>query len=87
MRAKNELSINLTLLHESKPGKYHALNKGLEHVKTPYVITLDADTLIHPSAILYLVSRIKSSPSNVCAVAGSMLVRNSRETVWTKIQE
>lgn len=87
LRAKKELNANITILHESKPGKFHALNTGLEHVKTPYVITLDADTLIHPSAIRYLVSRIKSSPDDVCAVAGSMLVRNSRESIWTKIQE
>ncbi|PGL69510.1 glycosyltransferase [Bacillus sp. AFS055030] len=87
MRAKKEFKSNITLLHQPKPGKFHALNLGLEYVETPYVITLDADTLIHPSAIRYLVSRIKSSPSDVSAVAGSMLVRNSRETFWTKIQE
>lgn len=87
MRAKKELNLNLTLLHEAKPGKFHALNKGLQYVTTPYVITLDADTLLHPSAIRYLVSRIESSPANVGAVAGSMLVRNSRETIWTRIQE
>ncbi|MBP0726538.1 glycosyltransferase family 2 protein [Bacillus sp. RG28] len=87
IRAKKELALNLTLLNESNPGKFNALNKGLKHVRTPYVITLDADTLLHPSAIRYLVSRMKSSPSNVCAVAGSMLVRNSRENIWTKLQE
>lgn len=87
IRAKRELSMHITILHESKRGKFHALNKGLNHVATPYLITLDADTLLHPSAIRYLVSRIKSSPANVCAVAGSMLVRNSRETIWTRIQE
>lgn len=87
LRAKEELRIKLTLLHEPTPGKFHALNHGLEHVTTPYVITLDADTLLHPSAIRYLVSRMLSSPSNVCAVAGSMLVRNSRESIWTQIQE
>lgn len=86
-RAKKELDLELTILHESSPGKFHALNKGLQHVTTPYVITLDADTLLHPSAIRYLMSRMKSSPDNVCAVAGSMLVRNSRETIWTRIQE
>ena len=85
--AKRELGINVTLLHESRQGKFHALNKGLHHVRTRYVITLDADTLLHPSAIRYLVARIKSSPANVCAVAGSTLVRNSRETIWTRIQE
>lgn len=87
MRAKKELDLNITILHESKPGKFYALNKGLQYVTTPYVITLDADTLLHPSAIRYIVARIKSSPDHVCAVAGSVLVRNSRETIWTKIQE
>nr|WP_255294919.1 glycosyltransferase family 2 protein [Bacillus sp. AFS041924] len=87
MRAKEELNSNITLIHESKPGKFHALNKGLKYVKTTYVITLDADTLIHPSAVRYLVARMISSPSDVSAVAGSMLVRNSRETFWTRIQE
>jgi biofilm PGA synthesis N-glycosyltransferase PgaC len=87
MRAKKELGLDITILHESKPGKFHALNQGLNHVTTPYVITLDADTLLHPSAIRYLVARMKSSPSDVCAVAGSILVRNSRESIWTKIQE
>lgn len=87
LRAGEELELNITLLHETKQGKFHALNTGLQHVDTPYVITLDADTLLHPSSVRYLVSRIKSSPDNVCAVAGSMLVRNSRETIWTRIQE
>ncbi|WP_121613554.1 glycosyltransferase [Mesobacillus foraminis] len=86
-RAKKELDLNITILHEAKPGKFHALNKGLQRVMTPYVITLDADTLLHPSAVRLLVSRIKNSPSNVSAVAGSMLVRNSRESIWTRIQE
>lgn len=87
LRAKKELNMDITMLHESNPGKFHALNKGLQYVKTPYVITLDADTLLHPSAIRYLVARIESSPENVCAIAGSMLVRNSRESIWTKVQE
>ncbi|HZG71168.1 MAG TPA: glycosyltransferase [Chondromyces sp.] len=87
MRAKEELDLDITMLYESKPGKFHALNKGLQHVHTSCVITLDADTLLHPSAVRYLVARMKSSPSDVCAVAGSMLVRNSRESIWTRIQE
>ncbi|WP_041100871.1 glycosyltransferase [Bacillus badius] len=87
MRAKRELDLNITIFHESQPGKFHALNNGLQYVVTPYVITLDADTVLHPSAVRYLVSRIKSSPPDVCAVAGSMLVRNSRKTIWTRVQE
>jgi poly-beta-1,6-N-acetyl-D-glucosamine synthase len=87
LRARKELQLDVQLITEKKKGKFHALNKGLKHVASPYVITLDADTLLHPSAIRYMVARLKSSPEDVCAVAGSMLVRNSRQSVWTRIQE
>jgi biofilm PGA synthesis N-glycosyltransferase PgaC len=87
LRAKKELQLDVQLITEKKKGKFHALNKGLKSVTSPYVITLDADTLLHPSAIRYMVARLKSSPEDVCAVAGSMLVRNSRQSVWTRIQE
>ncbi|MFT8318612.1 MAG: glycosyltransferase [Sporolactobacillus sp.] len=86
-RAQRMLNLDIHLLHEKNSGKFHALNTGLMRVKDHYVITLDADTLIHPSAIRFLVARIKNSPASVCAVAGSMLVRNSRESFWTKMQE
>ncbi|MGG5254113.1 glycosyltransferase family 2 protein [Neobacillus sp. SM06] len=87
LKAKEELKIEIELLNESRPGKFHALNHGLKLVRTPLVITIDADTLLHPSSIRYLVARINSSPDNVCAVAGSVLTKNSRENLWTKIQE
>ena len=51
------------------------------------MVSLDADTLLHKSAIRYLVSRIKSAPKEVCAVAGSVLVRNSRKNLLTRLQE
>jgi biofilm PGA synthesis N-glycosyltransferase PgaC len=87
LKAKKELSIEIELLHEEQPGKFHALNHALKVVTTPYIITIDADTLLHPSSIRYLVARMKSSPEEVCAVAGSVLTKNSRENLWTKIQE
>lgn len=86
-RAQKELDMDILLLKESKPGKFNALNYGLKFVNTEYVITLDADTLIHKNAVGYLVSRINASSKDVCAVAGSMLVRNSRENLLAKIQE
>ncbi|AMA72810.1 glycosyl transferase [Aneurinibacillus sp. XH2] len=87
LKAKQELDLDIAIFHEEHPGKFHALNKGLQYVTTPYVITLDADTLLHPSAIRYIVARIKSSSEEICAVAGSILVKNSRDNIWTKIQE
>lgn len=86
-KAKKELSVEIELYHEDQPGKFHALNHALSYVTTPYVITIDADTLLHPSSIRFLVARMKSSPEEVCAVAGSVLTKNSRENVWTRIQE
>ncbi|MGE8206545.1 glycosyltransferase family 2 protein [Heyndrickxia sp. NPDC080065] len=86
-RAIEELQLDGEILYEEKPGKFYALNHGLQHVETKYVITLDADTVIHQSAVRNLIARIESSPNDVAAVAGSVLVRNSRENIWTKIQE
>ncbi len=82
-----KLELSLTCLQEQKPGKHFALNTGLNDVETELVITLDADTLLHKSAIRFLVARLVSSPEDVCAVAGAVLVRNSRESFWTRIQE
>ena len=82
-----ELGLELTVLFEKKPGKNFALNTGLQFVKTKHVITLDADTLLHPQAVRRLLARIQSAPKEVCAVAGAVLVRNSRENWLTRIQE
>jgi len=83
----DELDLHLKVIHEATPGKNHALNAALAHVETELMITLDADTLLHKSAIRYIVARYLSSPSDVCAVAGAVLVRNSRGKFLAKIQE
>lgn len=87
LRAKKELNLEIELLNEETPGKFHALNRALKVVTTPYVITIDADTLLHPSSIRYLTARMESSPEEVAAVAGAVLAKNSRENLWTKMQE
>jgi biofilm PGA synthesis N-glycosyltransferase PgaC len=74
-------------ISEPRPGKSHALNTGLAAVGTELVITLDADTLLHPQAIRQLVARLLSAPPDVQAIAGSVLVRNSRDNLWTAMQE
>lgn len=82
-----ELGVALRVVHEPTPGKSHALNAALEQVDTPYVVTLDADTLLHPQALGRLVSRMESAPPDTVAVAGSVLVRNSRTNLLTRMQE
>ncbi|MFF2450502.1 glycosyltransferase [Neobacillus sp. NPDC058068] len=86
-RVGKELGLDIHVLFEETPGKHHALNKALSVVETKYVITLDADTLLHPQAVRRLVSRMESAPKEVCAVAGAVLVRNSRENWLARLQE
>lgn len=87
LKAAAKLNLDLYVIREEVLGKYNALNTGLKFTTTDLLITLDADTILHKSAIRYLVSRIKSSSSKVCAVAGCILVRNSRDNLLTKMQE
>lgn len=86
-RAADEFGVELQIVHEPRPGKSHALNTALEQVTTPYVITVDADTLLHPEALRRLVSRLESAPIDTVAVAGAVLVRNSRTNLLTRMQE
>ncbi|WP_145020655.1 glycosyltransferase [Paenibacillus sp. Y412MC10] len=85
--AGKEFGIKLAVIHESRPGKNFALNSALAHVETELMLTLDADTLLHKSALRNIVARFLSSPADVCAVAGAVLVRNSRGKFLAKIQE
>ena len=82
-----ELRIALDIAFEPHPGKSHALNRGLAEVTTHLLVTVDADTLLHRSALRLLVARIESAPTDVEAVAGCVLVRNSRDSFWTRLQE
>jgi biofilm PGA synthesis N-glycosyltransferase PgaC len=78
--------LRLEIFEESQPGKNFALNLGLSRVTTELVVTVDADTLLQRSAVRLLVARLESSPAEVAAVAGCVLVRNTRHTFWTRIQ-
>ncbi|MDI1352706.1 MAG: glycosyltransferase family 2 protein, partial [bacterium] len=78
---------NLVVLEEHKQGKSHALNTGLAVAKYDYIISLDSDTLLWENAISELVIRLLSGPPNTAAVAGSVYVRNSRDSFMAKVQE
>ena len=68
-------------------GKASALNHGLDQCKTDIVITIDADSYILKDGVRHLVGRYLSDPVNTKAVAGEILIRNSRENWVTKAQE
>jgi biofilm PGA synthesis N-glycosyltransferase PgaC len=87
LQAAADADVELVVVTELTPGKSHALNAALAVVDTPYVLTVDADTLLHPQALRRLVSRLESAPSDTVAVAGAVLVRNSRANLLTRMQE
>ena len=86
-RTAADLGVSLQIISELKPGKSNALNTALKHVETAYVVTVDADTLLHLESLRRLVSRLESAPSDTAAVAGTVLVRNSRVNLLTRMQE
>ncbi|WP_199824774.1 glycosyltransferase family 2 protein [Cellulomonas timonensis] len=86
-RTADELGVSLSVVREERPGKANALNTALETVATEYVVTVDADTLLHVESLRRLVSRLESAPDDTVAVAGAVLVRNSRENLLARMQE
>ena len=73
---------------EPLAGKHHALNTALAGVTTPLVVTVDADTALHPDALTYLVGRVTSRPQDqhVCACAGALIAANPRVNLLTRMQ-
>jgi poly-beta-1,6-N-acetyl-D-glucosamine synthase len=78
----------LRLLRQPRnQGKAAALNRGLAEATHEYVITLDADSYLYGDALQRLVERYFSDPAGTRAVAGTVLVRNSRTNWITRAQE
>lgn len=68
-------------------GKAAALNVGLTHVASDLTITIDGDSYLYKDALVNLVGRLLGDPEHTGAVAGAVLVRNSRKNLVTKVQE
>lgn len=78
---------NLKIIEARHAGKANALNEGLKHVSHEIVVCIDADTFLHPQALRRIVARFLTDPSDTAAVAGCVLVKNSRSTFMTRLQE
>lgn len=72
---------------EKNVGKSNALNYALDKVTTDLVITIDGDSYLFKDALKNLIERYMGDPEHTVAVAGSVLVRNSRKNLVTKVQE
>lgn len=71
----------------SNIGKAGVLNLGLEMGSSDIVLTIDGDCWIYEDAVQRLVERYANDPINTRAVAGAVLVSNSRKNWLTKAQE
>jgi biofilm PGA synthesis N-glycosyltransferase PgaC len=68
-------------------GKAAALNKGLEAAKYGLICTIDGDSRLRADSLTEIVERYLSDPPGTMAVAGTVLVRNSRASLITAAQE
>lgn len=68
-------------------GKAKALNHGLALSSSELVVTVDGDSFLYRSALRHLVDRFLSDPPGTVAVAGAVLVRNSRTNWLCRMQE
>lgn len=78
----------LQVVHlERNGGKSRALNAGLALARHRITLTVDGDSYLYRNALRNLVGRYLSDPPNTKAVAGAVLVRNSRKNFVTAVQE
>lgn len=68
-------------------GKAAVLNRGLDLASHDLVVTVDGDSWLYLTALRRIVERKLSDPPNTQAVAGAVLVRNSRTNWITRVQE
>src|SRR5690606_17434538 len=59
-------------------GKARALNRGLAETTQELVVTVDGDSYLRPDALRKIVQRYLSDPPRTVAVAGAVLVSQSR---------
>jgi biofilm PGA synthesis N-glycosyltransferase PgaC len=80
--------IELRLIRfERNRGKAMALNHGLERARHELVVTIDADTHLHPGSLASIVDRLLADPPDTVAVAGAVLVGNARESLIAGAQQ
>lgn len=68
-------------------GKSRALNIGAAAAQTDILVTVDADTYVYRGSLERLVVNLIDGPPNTAAVAGTVLVRNSRSNFLSRLQE
>ncbi|WP_296175815.1 glycosyltransferase [uncultured Brevundimonas sp.] len=68
-------------------GKAAVLNRGLNEASHDLIITIDGDSWVRHDGLAQIVERLLTDPVNTVAVAGAVMVRNSRKNFLTRAQE
>ncbi len=88
--AELDIPANVTIRlldYKENRGKANALNSALNEATFDLVCTIDGDSRLRHDSMRQLVERFLSDPPGTVAVAGAVLVRNSRATLITRAQE
>jgi biofilm PGA synthesis N-glycosyltransferase PgaC len=72
---------------EANVGKARALNRGLKDAAHALVVTIDADTLLQPNCLVSMVEHLTASPPETAAIAGTVFVRNHKDSWITAAQQ
>lgn len=68
-------------------GKSAVLNDGLAKAKHDLIVTIDGDSWVKHDGLRKIVERLLTDPPDTQAVAGAVMVRNSRENLLCRAQE
>ncbi|MBP9711904.1 MAG: glycosyltransferase family 2 protein [Candidatus Pacebacteria bacterium] len=71
---------NIQLFKKENGGKHSVLNLGLEKSTTDFVGCLDADSAVHPDALIRIMSHFELEPDSM-AVVPSVTVHNARNVI------
>ena len=86
LRLSSNVSIRL-VDHKQNRGKAAVLNSGLAEATHDLICTIDGDSRLRTNSLSEIVERYLSDPPGTMAVAGAVLVRNSRASLITAAQE
>jgi cellulose synthase/poly-beta-1,6-N-acetylglucosamine synthase-like glycosyltransferase len=71
---------NVMVLHQDKrEGKTAALNRAMKHINTPFTVFCDANTMLHPKAVKYLINEFKD-PKVGCVAGEKRIQKKSSES-------